>query len=118
MESILTLLGGLGIGSLLTKIIDHFLSRDSSNRARLYEEKREAYLGLLESLSKAAISPSEENSKLFALWQTRVEIFGSKSAAIAVQGIIDTNDGPREARELHFHNLIRAVREDLGSSPF
>jgi hypothetical protein len=118
MESILALIGGLGIGSLLTKIVDYYLNRNTSKRTRLYEEKREAYLGLLDSLSKAAISPSDENSKLFALWQTRVEIFGSKEAAIAVQGIIDTNNGPKADRERYFHSLIQAIREDLGSNPF
>jgi hypothetical protein len=50
MEWILPLFGGLGLGSLLTKIVDHYLAKQQSKEMRIYQEKREAYLGLLEAL--------------------------------------------------------------------
>jgi hypothetical protein len=36
-----------------------------------------------------------------------------KHASKAVQGIIDTNDGPREMRHIHFDNLLKAIEKDL-----
>lgn len=113
MEWLLPLIGGLGIGSFLTKVTDHFLNRQSRTRDRLYQEKREAYLGLLDALHRAAVQPSNENSKAYALWQTRVQLFGSPEAAKAAQGIVDTNTGPRDLREQEFKALLDAIRRDL-----
>lgn len=108
-----TLLGVFGIGAIFKTILDAVLSTKKEKAALQYKEKREAYLGLLDALHKAAVSPSDENSKAFALWQTRVSIFGSQEASNAVQGIVDTNDGPRESRNVHFDNLLKAIKEDL-----
>ena len=108
-----TLLGVFGIGAIFKTVIDAFLSSKKDKASLQYKEKREAYLGLLDALHKAAIAPSDENSKAFALWQTRVSIFGSLDASQAVQGIIDTNDGPRDERNKHYSNLLKAIKEDL-----
>lgn len=115
---VIPLLGGLGIGSVLTaivtKLIDHVITRKVSKQSLLYKEKRDAYLGLLDALHKAALHPNDENSKNFALWQTRVQLFGSKDAAEATQGIVETN-GPqnRKERDAYFQKLIEAIRHDL-----
>lgn len=107
------LLGAFGIGAIFKSLIDELLSRNKAREARKYQEKREAYLGLLDALHQAAVAPSDANSKAFALWQTKVSIFGSERASRAVQGIIDTNDGPKEMRQQHFVELLTAIREDL-----
>ncbi|MDI9336462.1 MAG: hypothetical protein QM520_05485 [Gammaproteobacteria bacterium] len=106
-------LGAFGIGAIVKTILDTILATKKDRSALQYKEKREAYFGLLDALHKAAITPSDENSKTFALWQTRVSIFGSEEASKAVQGIIDTNDGPRELRQLHFDNLLKAIKKDM-----
>jgi hypothetical protein len=107
------LLGGLGLGAIITKIVDYFLTKKSSKEALLYKEKKEVYFGLLDALHKAAVSPSIENSKNFALWQTRVQLFGTDDVAKSVQGMIDTNDGPKNLRDKHFKELIEGMRKDL-----
>jgi hypothetical protein len=113
MEWVLPLVGGLGLGSLLKSVIDHFNAGRAVTKDRLYQEKREAYLGLLGALHKAAVQPSKENSKEFALWQTRCQLFGSLEVAQYVQAIIDSNEGPRAARETAFKGMIEAMRTDL-----
>jgi len=118
---VIPLLGGLGIGSVLTaiitKLLDHFINRKTAKQALLYKEKREAYLGLLDALHKAAVQPSNENSKAFALWQTRIEVFGTNEVAEAVQGIVETNEpSQRRERDLFFKQLIIAIRKDLKDS--
>ena len=113
MEWVLPLIGGLGLGSLLTSVVSHFLSKRSQIDSRLYQEKREAYLGLLEALHKAAVFPSDLNSKNFALWQARVNLFGSTGVGKAVEGMIATNDAPRVERDKVFKMLIEEMRLDL-----
>lgn len=103
------LIGGLGIGSLANS----FLTRRSSLKDRWYQEKREAYLGLLQALHDAAIRPSDENSKAFALWQTRCEVFGSSDVTKYAQLMKDTNEGPRTDRDAAFRGLIDAIKRDL-----
>jgi hypothetical protein len=107
------LLGAFGVGAIFKSVIDELLSRRKSKEARKYQEKREAYLGLLDALHLAAVTPGDANSKNFALWQTKVSIFGSERVGRAVQGMIDTNDGPKEERQQYFRELLAAIREDL-----
>ncbi|WP_323013496.1 hypothetical protein [Devosia sp.] len=114
MEWVLPLLGGLGLGSLIKSVIDHFISRRAVTMDRLYQEKREAYLGLLGALHKAAVQPSDANAKEYALWHTRCQLFGSKDVSAFAQAIVDTNDGPRSKRDDAFDGLVKAMRDDLG----
>jgi hypothetical protein len=116
MQLLLGLIGGLGIGTLLTSITTHFMTRHASFRDRLYQEKRAAYLGLLDALHNAATHPSDENAKAYALWQTRCALFGSTEVMSAAQEMVDTNDAPLETRNVAFHKLLRAMRVDLGQS--
>jgi hypothetical protein len=113
MDWFLPLIAGLGLGSVIKSIADHFMSRRASDHDRWYQEKREAYLGLLTALHDAAVQPSDANAKAFALWQTRCELFGSVDVAKFSQQIVDTNDGPRQARDSAFHGLIEAMKADL-----
>ena len=113
MNWFLPMIAGLGIGSLLNSIALHFMTRRASARDRWYQEKREAYLGLLNSLHEAAVRPSDESSKAYALWQTRCELFGSKDVSKYAQEIVDTNDSPRTERNAAFRNLIEAMKNDL-----
>lgn len=113
MDWLLPLIGGLGIGAILKSIVDYFLSKNAARKKAQYAEMREAYLGLLNALHKAAVEPSDQNSKEFALWQTKVQLFGSESVAKAVQGILDTNEGPREKRNAFFNEMVSEMRKDL-----
>lgn len=107
------LAGGLGIGSLLTSVASHYMTRRASANDRWYQEKREAYLGLLNALHDAAVRASPESAKAYALWQTRCELFGSDDVSRFAQEIVDTNEGPRDARQKAFRALISAMRVDL-----
>lgn len=109
---LLGIFGGLGIGTLVNSAYTLHRGRQSQMQDRLYSEKREAYLGLLQSLHDAAISPSDANSKNFALWQTRCSLFGSQEVSTYIQAIIDTNDGPREDREHAFQKLLDEMKKE------
>lgn len=113
-----TLVGGLGIGSILTTLMNYIFAGRSATKERLYREKRETYLGLLDALHRAAVEPSDASSKQFALWQTRVQLFGDDHGHVAqaAQGIIDTNGGPNDKRISFFEQLINSMRRDLRRS--
>jgi len=70
-------------------------------------------LGLLNALHQAAVAASDRNSKDYALWQTRCQLFGSPDVSRHAQEIVDTNTGPRSARDAAFAALIDAMRRDL-----
>jgi hypothetical protein len=110
----LTLVGGLGIGTLITSVANQYLTQRAASRNRLYQEKREVYLGLLSALHDAAVKPSDERSKAYALWQTRCELFGASEVSRYVQEIADTDPGSSE-RQQAFQNLVRAMKSDLGA---
>ena len=116
INTVTALLGGLGLGSLLNSLVTHFTTQKSKKEQRRYEEKKAAYLGLFTSLHDAAVSPSDENSKAYALWQAKCQIFGSNEVAKFAQEIIDTNDGPRDLRHVAFEKLLEAIRQDLDKS--
>ncbi len=113
MDWFLALLGGLGLGSLLKSVVDHFISRRAIMKDRLYQEKREAYVGLLGAIHKAAIEPSDEHSKDYGLWQARCQLFGSADVSRYAQAILDTNDVPLAKRDAAFRGLLASMKEDL-----
>ncbi len=115
MEWILALIGGLGIGSLITSVVGHLMTRRAATSDRWYQEKREAYVGLLKALHDAAAHPSDEHSKAYALWQTRCELFGSSQVSKYAQLMVETNNGPRTERDKAFRGLIESMRADLKS---
>ncbi|MGK4472985.1 hypothetical protein [Aeromonas molluscorum] len=107
------IVGGLGIGTLINTVYSDWRTRSAKRTDRQYEEKRNAYLGLLDALHNAAVEPSDAASKAFALWQTRCNLFGSKEVSLYAQKIVDTNDGPRAERNSAFNGLLDAMKADL-----
>jgi hypothetical protein len=106
------LIGGLGIGSLLTSALGHILNRGAARRDRLYAEKRETFIGLLDALREASLTPSPAASKTYGLWQARCELFASSDVAKCARDLMDT---PPKNRERHYEALIEAMKRDLQS---
>lgn len=117
MDWLLPLIGGLGIGSLLKGVVDHFLAGRAKSSDRAYQEKREVYIGLLQALREAAVKPSNENAKAFALWHARCAIFGANEVTVAAQRLIDTDHKGTKggARDNAYQDLINAMRKDMGA---
>jgi len=113
LSLLITLIGGIGIGSVIQVVIANRARKKELFENRTYKEMRNSYIGLLNSLHNAAVNPSDRSSKEYALWQTRVELFGSSKVSKYVQDIIDTNPGSQE-RNVAFNSLISSMRADLG----
>jgi hypothetical protein len=114
MDWILPLIGGLGIGSLLKGLVDHFLNKKLKTDDRLYQEKREIYFGLIDAMHQADIHPSVENAKAFGNWTNRCKLFGSPEVIAAAQACIKTSaDVTGDACAKAFEALFSAMREDI-----
>ena len=112
MEWVLALFGGLGIGSLLTTIVNHVLAKKSGAAARLYQEKREAYLGMTKALYDAEIEPGPKNEKMFGYYLNVTKIFGSSNVVRAAQSVIQSAPNSQD-RDTALSNFYEAMRKDL-----
>lgn len=57
------LIAGLGIGSILKTIIDSYILRRNFIKDRYYNEKKQSYLNLIESLYLINVDHSTKNLK-------------------------------------------------------
>lgn len=112
MDNFFAVIGGLGIGSLITVVVQSFLQSTRVKSERAFNEKKEAYVGLLEALRNVSVEHSNESVKDFAYWQMRCELVGSKKVRIAIQKIIESNND-KNARAIAMENLKRSLREDM-----
>ena len=115
LQEIAPWIGGLGIGSVLTSIIQWKINVNLEDKKRNFNEKKEAYVGLITSLHEAGVKKTEESSKNYALWQSRVELVGSKKVVYFVNQIVQTTPGTPE-RHTAILGLISTMRKDLGIS--
>jgi len=69
----------------------------------------------LEAYHKAAVEPSDTNSKNFAYWQMRCELVAPKNVRSAIESIVQTNDDI-SARYVAHERLKTALRRDLSVS--
>ncbi|OUS04493.1 hypothetical protein A9Q96_16285 [Rhodobacterales bacterium 52_120_T64] len=91
------------------------LTQRGQKKLRDFEERKAAFIGLLEAYHRAAIEDTDEAGKNFALWQMRCEIVAPMSVREAIAKIIDTNDD-RSRRATAHERLKEVMREDLNVS--
>ncbi|MDJ0920182.1 MAG: hypothetical protein QNI84_03580 [Henriciella sp.] len=114
-EFILPLLTAFGLGSIITAFIQSWLQNRSQTRKRNFEERKAAYIGLLEAYHEAAVSRSDKAAKNFAYWQMRCDLVAPPLVREAVAKIVETNDDVAARYEAH-DRLKAALRDDLGVS--
>ena len=113
MDTLGALLAAFGLGSIATAFVQQWLTNKSKKRDRQLDEKKAAYIGLLEAYHRAAVEGTDEASKLFAYWQMRCELVGSEAVRDAIRRIAETNDD-RAGRIRADKDLKVAMRADLG----
>lgn len=113
MSVIIPLLTAFGLGSIVTALIQSWLTQRSKEDERAFREKQAAYVGLLEAYHRAAVEGTDETSKLFAYWQMRCELVAPAPVRDAIRRIVETNDD-RPARLKADHDMKEAMRADLG----
>ncbi len=112
---ILSLITAFGLGSIITVVVQSLLSRRTEERQRSFEERKAAYIGLLEAYHRAGVEGTEAAGKEFAYWQMRCELVSPKVVRDAIRRIVETNDDPKSRYVAH-QELEKALRNDLGVS--
>jgi hypothetical protein len=64
--SIVPLLTAFGLGSTVTALVQSYLHIRTTLEQRNFEERKMAYIGLLEAYHKAAVEGTDEAAKEFA----------------------------------------------------
>jgi hypothetical protein len=109
MQNWLPLLGGIltgfGVGTVVTSIVNHFLARRASMSDRWYQERREAYLGMI-----AAIQSLRGD---VPAWHARCALFGSPEVMKYAAQVAETSDEPYDTRNEGFKKMLEAMRNDL-----
>ena len=108
----ISLITAFGLGSIVTALVQAWLSNRASDSERSFKEKQTAFIGLLEAYHRAAVHGSDENSKLFAYWQMRCELVASSSVRDAIERIASTNEDPI-GRLKADQDMRQAMRRDL-----
>lgn len=110
--TILSLFAAFGLGSMLTAALQAFLADKTRSKERRFEERKSAYIGLLEAYHRAAVENTELAAKNFAYWQMRCELVAPAEVRLAISKIVETNDNP-EARHIAHENLKNTLRASL-----
>ena len=110
---VISLVTAFGLGSIVTAIVQSFLTNRDRIETRNFEERKSAYIGLLEAYHRAAIEGTDEAAKNFGFWQMRCELVAPRPVRDAIERIVETNDD--QNGRFHAHEALKeALRNDLG----
>lgn len=112
MADVIQILAAFGVGTIVATVLQYFFNERAKRKTVAFQEKKDAFIGLLEAYHKAAVEPSDKHSKDFAYWQMRCELVGRDETIEAIQGIVDSNDNKISRNEFH-EKLKRTMRSEL-----
>ena len=107
---IASLVGGLGVGSVLTLILKEFFDSRKVRSKRIFEEKRDAYAAYLDIAMKSQAMPEKD-----AIWarmaaMARVRLCASPEVVQRFNLLLAS---PPSSYEKTFDDLILAMRKDI-----
>lgn len=117
-QSLMTLLAGLGLGSVITNLIQHLLTRRSKVEDTRFVERKEAFINLLAAiaeLDKLLGDSTNEVEVHYALCAARVKLVASKGVLKILDTWRDYEPDSAERNEA-VNSLIEEMRRDLGVS--
>lgn len=114
-STIAAFLGGLGAGSVITALLQHFLSRRAQQADALRKDRSEVYAGLLQAIEALEVANSVASAKRFGMWAARAEIVGSSAVIDAISAMRTTAPNSPQ-RESSLKHLLRCMRSDLHPS--
>ena len=110
--TIIALLTAFGLGSVITVLTQALITNYTKKFDRSFEERKAAYIGLLEAYHRAAVEGTDTAAKNFAYWQIRCELVAPRQVRDAIARIVETNDD-RLGRVQAHEALKDALRIDL-----
>lgn len=108
---IMSLVGGLGIGSVATLLLKEYFDNKKIISKRTFEEKREAYVAYLDIATRSQTMPENEATWARTAAMERIKLCGS---AEVVRLLYLVSDSPPDSPHRHkFDELIQTMRKDL-----
>ena len=111
--TIAAFLGGVGAGSVLTAVVQHYLARRAHKDDLLQQERSEVFNGILQALEALETEDSVGNAKRFGFWTARAEIVASPAVLAAISEMRDTTPNSKK-RGSAMSKMLRAMRADRG----
>lgn len=107
---IYSLIGGLGLGSILTLLIKEYLNNKKTMSQRAFEEKKEAYIAYLNIALRSQTMPEKQ-----AIWERtaameRIKLCGNKIVIDFLDNLSKSH--PNDYRS-NLDKLIQEMRKDL-----
>jgi hypothetical protein len=106
------------IGSLITTLLQAWLSYRATMSGRIFQEKKEAYIGFLEALHRSDVEQTREASMRAGHWKNRCDLVASPEVRAVIVRIFETNPdskgNARPERPEVIESLRKAMRRDLG----
>ncbi|MCO6440775.1 MAG: hypothetical protein J5I81_06735 [Nitrococcus mobilis] len=109
---VVVFLGGLGVGSILTAVVQHWLARRGKKDDTRFTERKTAFDGLLASYAALAEGWSDQKAKQFALWEAKVQLVASPATVDALKRLKASDPGTSARTKAH-DDLMAAMRVDL-----
>ncbi|MEQ1931814.1 MAG: hypothetical protein ABL957_14955 [Parvularculaceae bacterium] len=114
-ELFLSLFTAAGLGSILTVALQSWLESRGRKRERSFNEKKEAYVGLLDALRKVNIDATLANRKECGYWLARMRLIAPLPLVSAADAFASLSDGKTDAKS-EFDALVQGMRSDLQGS--
>lgn len=114
-STVAAFLGGLGAGSVITALLQHYLSRRAQLADALRKDRSEVYSGLLQALESLEVVDSLENKKRFGMWAARAQVVASSGVVEAIAAMRSTPPNS-PLRDTALANLLQCMRSDLHPS--
>ena len=112
-NSVSLVVGGLGLGGIIATALQTWMQRGTDARNKAFIEKRDCYLGLIESLKDANNRHDKSVVMQYAYWKARAALVGSPAVARLAQHLSETTIGSPE-RIKAYNDLQTEMRKDLG----
>lgn len=107
---ITSLVGGLGIGSVLSLFLKEYFDNRKTLMSRIFEAKYAAYTNYLEVRDRAQALPEQEATWAITAAQERVKLSGSPEVLKKLEAVSKLPpNSPRTA----INELVLSMREDL-----
>lgn len=113
----LQLISAAGLGAIISTVIQSWLAARTATKQRHFQEKKDAYVGMLSAIHKSEIEQTKEASLYAGYWINICEIVGSKSVRDCLKRHLKSNPVNGKVhpdRPQVMSDLIEAMRKDLG----
>ena len=108
----LTLLTAFGAGSVVSVAFQSWLENERTKKQRLFVERREAFVGLLDAYHRVARENTPEARLNFGYWVLRCRLVASQSVQSEIEKFSDAFPGGGDLKTAE-ERLLLSMRHDL-----